>query len=208
MRPGLERVLEFLRASVAADGRRVDAQDDGTYVVKDAEQRVICRFTLDRDAARARADLDLLGLDHPLVQEAITRWRAVSPESIGVAVAGSEGPGVLTWWLIETRGLSGEHRSTVFPLAVNEEGKRNARLERIGEGVFKRSGHASNSTASRRGALLHQTIEPMLERELKHREIVPEGGSYAAKLIGWVEVGDRNASTRPAIPPLGSRLST
>ena len=31
-------------------------------------------------------------------------------------------------------------------------------------------------------------IEPMLERELQHREIVPEGGSYAAKLIGWVEV--------------------
>ncbi len=38
VRPGLERVLEFLRASIAADGRRVDAQDDGTYVVKDAEQ--------------------------------------------------------------------------------------------------------------------------------------------------------------------------
>lgn len=28
----------------------------------------------------------------------------------------------------------------------------------------------------------------MLERELQYREIVPEGGSYAAKLIGWVEV--------------------
>lgn len=29
----------------------------------------------------------------------------------------------------------------------------------------------------------------MLERELQHREIVPEGGSYAVKLSGWVEVG-------------------
>jgi hypothetical protein len=28
----------------------------------------------------------------------------------------------------------------------------------------------------------------MLERELQHRELVPEGGSYAAKLIGWVEL--------------------
>lgn len=85
VRPGLERVLDFLRASLAADGRRVDSQDDGIYVVKDAEQKVVCRFTLDRDAARARTDLDLLGLDHPLVQEAIKRWQSVSPEGIGLA---------------------------------------------------------------------------------------------------------------------------
>jgi len=29
---------------------------------------------------------------------------------------------------------------------------------------------------------------PMLERDLQHREVVPAGGSYAATLIGWVEV--------------------
>ena len=29
----------------------------------------------------------------------------------------------------------------------------------------------------------------MLERELQHRQIVPAAGNYAAKLIGWVEVG-------------------
>ena len=54
VKPGLERVLEFLRASLAADGSRVEVQDDGTYVVKDAEQKEVCRFTLDREAARAR----------------------------------------------------------------------------------------------------------------------------------------------------------
>jgi hypothetical protein len=188
VRPGLERVLEFLRASLAADGRRVDSQDDGIYVVKDAEQKVVCRFTLDRDAARARADLDLLGLDHPLVQEAIKRWQTVSPEGIGLAVSGEEGPGVLTWWLVETRGPSGEHRATVLPLGVSDDGKRNSRLERLGAGVFTRTGHVNGTTASARKALLHEKVEPMLERELQHREIVPDGGSYAAKLIGWVEV--------------------
>ena len=44
-------------------------------------------------------------------------------------------------------------------------------------------------TPAARKSLLHEKIEPMLERELQHREIVPAGGSYAAKLIGWVEVG-------------------
>jgi SNF2 family DNA or RNA helicase len=167
VKPGLERVLEFLRASLAADGRRVDAQDDSTYVVKDAEQKVVCHFTLDREAARSRADLDLLGLDHPLVQEAITRWQAVAPE---------------------TRGPSGEHRAAVLPLGVSIDGKRNGRLERVGAGIFTRAGHVNGTTLATRKALLHEKVEPMLERELQHREIVSEGGSYAAKLIGWVEV--------------------
>ena len=187
VKPGLERVLEFLRASLAADGGRIEAQDDDIYVVKDAGQEEVCRFMLDREAARAR-DLDLLGLDHPLVQEAIRQWQATSPESIGVAVSGGEGPGVLTWWLVETRGPSGEHRACVLPLGVSDDGKRNASLERLGAGVFTRPGNVSGTTPASRKALLYEAVEPMLERELRHREIVPEGGSYASKLVGWVEV--------------------
>jgi hypothetical protein len=36
---------------------------------------------------------------------------------------------------------------------------------------------------------LQDKIDPMLERELQHRQVVPAGGSYAAKLIAWVEIG-------------------
>ena len=75
---------------------------------------------------------------------------------------------------------------------MSDDGKRNSRLERLGAGVFKRAGHINGTTASARKALLHEKVEPMLERELQHREVVPEGGSYAAKLIGWVEVGTTN----------------
>jgi hypothetical protein len=188
VKPGLERLLEFLRASLAADGHRLEAQQDGTYIVKDAEQKAVCRVTLDREAALARADLDLLGLDHPLVDAAIKRWQAAPPEAIGVAVSCPDGPGVLTWWFVETRGPSGEHRACVLPLGVSDDGKRNVRLERLGASVFTRPGQVSDTLAATRKSLLHTGVEPMLERELQHREIVMEGGSYAAKLIGWVEV--------------------
>jgi hypothetical protein len=43
-------------------------------------------------------------------------------------------------------------------------------------------------TETERRTLLHDHIEPMLERDLQHRSIVPEGGSYSATLIGWTEV--------------------
>ena len=35
--------------------------------------------------------------------------------------------------------------------------------------------------------LLHETIEPMVQRELQHRGIVADS-SYDLKLIGWIEV--------------------
>jgi hypothetical protein len=189
VKPGLDRVLEFLRAGLAADGRRVEPEGDQTYVVRGPGQEIACRFTLNRDVARDRPDMDLLGLDHPLVQDAIKRWQATPPERIGAAVAGPEGPGVLTWWLIETRGPSGEHRTRLLPLGVSESGKRDAHLERAGASLFSRGDNLNGSpTPDSRRTLVHGVIEPMLERELQHREIVPAGGSYAAKLIGWVEV--------------------
>ncbi len=190
VKPGLDRVLDFLRGALAADGRRIDSREDGTYAVKGANEELVCRLTLNRDAARERSDLELLGLDHPLVQSALKRWQAAPPERIGVAVAGAEGPGVLTWWLVETRGPSGEHRACILPLGVSEDGKRSPHLERAGSGLFGRAGQIDGAlTSATRKMLLHEKIEPMLERDLQHREIVPAGGSYAAKLIGWVEVG-------------------
>ncbi len=147
------------------------------------------RFTLDRAAARELGDLDLLGLDHPLVQAPLRRWQAVPPERVGLAVKGPDGPGVVSWWLVETKGPSGEHRSLVMPLGVSCDGKRNTQLERIGTALFNRTPDLNSArTAAPRTSLLHETLEPMLDRELRHREIVPAGGSYTAKMIGWVEV--------------------
>ena len=188
VKPGLERILDFLRVALEADAKRVEVRE-GYYVVIGTNDEVECRFTLNRDAARDRPDLDLLGLDHTLVQGAITRWQALSPERIAIAVSSLDAPGVLTWWLVETRGPSGEHRACVLPLGVSEDGRRNTLLERAGASLFAKGPQPNlppNPEARR--ALLHDKIEPMLERELKHRNIVPEGGSYAAKLIGWVEV--------------------
>jgi hypothetical protein len=40
-----------------------------------------------------------------------------------------------------------------------------------------------------RAALLRESIEPMLQRELKHAGVVPDSGGFHAELVGWVEVG-------------------
>lgn len=190
LKPGLERVLEFVRNALEAEGHRIEARDDGTYAIYGLKDEFLHRITLNRDAARERSDLELLGLDHPLVQDALKRWQDISPEGIGISVGGLDHSGVLTFWQIETRGPSGEHRACVLPLGVSADGRRNTRLERLGVGVFAcAENRDAILTLSARRQLLSDGIEPMLERELQHRDIVPMGGSYVAKMIGWLEVG-------------------
>ena len=104
---------------------------------------------------------------------------------------------MLTWWLVETRGPLGDHRTSVFPLGVGHDGLRSAQLERAGSGLFTHpAGSNGIPTFTVRQRLLHEKIEPMLERELQHRQVVPAGDSYAAKLIGWVEVGVETSPPR------------
>lgn len=82
-------------------------------------------------------------------------------------------------------GPPGEHRACVVPLGVTKDSNGTP-----GSSLLMRDGHVNGSPGvDTRRKLLHEKIEPLLERELQHREVVPAGGSYAAKLIGWVEVG-------------------
>jgi SNF2 family DNA or RNA helicase len=190
VKPGLDRVEAFLRAALELEGQTITKQEDGSRIVTGANGEVVRRFTLDRDEARDRGDLELLGLDHPLVQSAIRRWQGHSPDRIGMAVRGTDGSGVLTWWIVETRGSSGEHRAFVLSLAVSDDGRRDPRLEASGVKLFQLPGAAvARLDLAARRRLLSDTIEPMLQRDLQHRGLVPTNGSYAARLIGWLEVG-------------------
>src|SRR3546814_19722101 len=58
--------------------------DEETYDLVTVDGTRRARFTLSRDTATSRDDLELMGLDHPLVPEELGRWRSVTPEDIGL----------------------------------------------------------------------------------------------------------------------------
>ena len=186
---GLDRLARFLRVDLDARQRSLVRIDDSTLEVRDHHGHRVQRFTTDREAARARDDVDLLGLDHPMVQEALARLGGLPPDQIGVAVRGDgDGPAVATWWLVEAQGAGGERTSRVVKLAVDAEGARKPQVERRTEDLFLREPAPPSMALAERAALLHDHIEPMLHRELRHRGVVPDSGGFHAELIGWVEV--------------------
>lgn len=186
---GLDRVLTFLRASLAERGWHVQRAGDELFVVVDQDGKTVLRFSTDRDLARDSEGVALMGLDHPLMVEELRRWQGLVPEEIGVSVGGDESRAVVSWWMIEARGRNGEHRSHVQPLAVDPDGKRIVQLEHDSDEIFKRPVTRPVLSYADRVRLLREHIEPMLQRHLHHRGLVPEDGGYSASLIGWVEVG-------------------
>jgi SNF2 family DNA or RNA helicase len=186
---GVDRLIRFLAVAREDQGDRLVRVADDLFEIRRDGTAPPLRFTTKRDTAREREDLQLLGLDHPLVDEVLRRWSALPPDEIGVAVEGdAEEAGVLTFWLIESHGTKGTKRSVVA-LGVSFNGDRLLSLEHRGEALLARSPTTPPLGLEQRRTLLSLHIEPMLRRELLHRGIITEDSAYSAEIIGWVEVG-------------------
>ncbi len=198
---GFDRIVRFLDVALREDGRRLQRIDESTFAISSAGGGSERRFTTDRELARAREGIELVGLDHPLVVGALRRWQDLEPEMLGVAVDGDDGPAAVSWWLIHSTGEHSQQHTLVRALAVNADGARVPKLERDGFDLLRRSPNGACFSPERRQELLHDVLEPMLQRDLLHRGLVSEGGSFRARLIGWAEVGARSVPGCHQQPP-------
>jgi hypothetical protein len=163
--------------------------DDSTYDLVTSEGARRTRFTLNREAATNQDDLQLIGLDHPLVQDELGRWRNLPPEEIGIAVSGDiEGALMLSLWMVETSAGNGERRVVVQPIAVNQDGARFPSVERLCEKFLHAPAASPIFQPEQRADLFARVVEPTLQRELKHKGAANGDGSYSAELIGYVEI--------------------
>lgn len=194
----LDRLVNFLSAAVADRQQKLIKIDKETFdlVTLDGTRRA--RFTLNRDVATSADELELIGLDHPLIQEEMGRWRSVPPEEIGIAVSADlDAPVLLTLWVIESSTGSGERRTALHSIAVRQDGTRVATVERQADRYFRAPPGLPIFKSEQRLNLFSETVEPSLQRELKHTGAANGQGGYSAELIGYIEIAF--ASNQPSI---------
>ena len=185
---GMDRLIHFLSAAVADRQQRVIKVDDTTYELQTNDGKRLARFTSNREVATSRDDIELLGLDHRLMQDELGRWRSLPPEEIGISVQrGDNTPVLVSFWLVESSTGNGERRVTVQIIAVRPDGTRVPAAERQAEQYFSASPALPTFTSEQRHQTFQTAVEPTLQRELKHKGAANGDGSYSATLIGYVE---------------------
>ena len=186
----LDRLVRFLTAAVVDRQQRLVKVDEETYDFMNSEGARMVRFTLNRDRANGSDELQLMGLDHSLIQEQLGRWRALPPEDIGISVRGELGGAVLlSFWMVEAFTRAGERRIVVQPVAITRDGTRVPMVERQGESYLRSPDGVPTLSVEERLTLFSSVVEPMLQRELKYKGAADGDGSYSAELIGFVEIG-------------------
>jgi len=185
----LGRLVRFLSAAVVDRRQKLIKVDPETYDLFSAEGARVVRFSLNREAATSRDDLQLMGLDHPLVQEELGRWRSVPPEEVGIAVSDVvDEPVLLSLWIVEASAGKGEKRVVVQPIAIKQDGTRVPAVERHSERYFQSPAASPTLLSEQRLDLFARAIEPTLQRELRHKGTADGDGSYSAELIGYIEI--------------------
>lgn len=190
----LDRLVRFLSAAIADRQQTLVKVDGSTFDLVAHDGRRRARFTLDREAATSHEELQLMGLDHPVVQEELGRWRSLPPEDIGIAVSGDvDEPVFLSLWLVEASVGNGERRVLVQPIALKQDGARSPAVERLFEKYLTSPPASPRVTVQQRVDLFSRLVEPTLQRELKHKGTATGDGSYSAELIGYVEINGKGA---------------
>ncbi len=187
---GKRRIVAFLEASVHADGGELRPEDGGTFRISLPDGGFRERLTLDREQAQENEALELIGLDHPILVQMLKRWKTISSDELGVCVAadGELPSGVLTIWIVESFGGSGESNVHLVPMALDTEGQRTPLLEKRYAEVFSLRPSRANLDSQDRERLLESYIEPALQRELSHRGLAGQTGGLSTELLAWVEV--------------------
>ena len=186
---GLGRLVDFISTALAGRNLNVVMVDEQTLDLIGTDGARQKRFTLDRETATTSDDFDLLGLDHPIVQEELGRWRSIPPEELGVSLdGGAFGQGVLSVWVVEATNSTGERKTTIQTIAVNLYGQRVPAAERQVEAVLRAKTSPPTIDIEQRFEIFRWHVEPTLQRELKHKGAASGDGSYSAELIGYVEL--------------------
>jgi len=185
---GMSHLVRFLRTAVEEDGQQLQPiEDDVLTITADGETRPALRFTMERDASLQREDVELMGLDHPLVVSYMQRYRDLPPQDIGIRVHSDDSrTGVFSLWYVTTQGERGETKTLVLPLAIDGSGQRIPAWEHQVDRIFQLA-PAPKGTPTYE-PIFADMLEPMILRELMHRGLLHQQRGYDARLIGWVEV--------------------
>lgn len=141
-------------------------------------------FTADRDLALQDEKLNLLGLEHPVINKMLRQYTVSEAgfRAIIGKLGGLTGSGLLTIWKVTVQGKDGQANLKIVKIGLSEEGSRAPWLERIEDDLLKLNVPVNKTIDDWRifAANMKQRIVEILHRELLFSGLINDDMSYSA----------------------------
>jgi superfamily II DNA or RNA helicase len=186
---GMGALARFVADAAGAEGETFTSRADKLFAWVNKDTQIETLLTTDREISLQNDNVQLLGLDHPLVVARLKKFHDIPPEELGLSVQSSDGTnGILAVWSVEARGDKGQVKRVIVALAVDDQGRRVIAWERQPEKLWRSQPLSQkDSHVEKKLTMLREFLEPMLQRELEYRGLTVSSRGFEAKLIGWVE---------------------
>jgi len=188
---GMKRLTKFVAKAAKLSGAIFKPLDDIRWLWKTSEGET-AEFTSDRDLALQDENLQLLGLEHPIVAKLINDSTVLPEGNRFLAGKLSEIPesGLLTVWRIETHGNNGQPNFQIVRLGIDCQGQRAPWLENLRDELLALQPDREAFALWQGQARLHKgIIQELLQRELRYSGIIDDEIAYSATpcaIIGCV----------------------
>lgn len=187
---GMQRLVNFVARCASLAGWNFRKEVDSRWIlVRAGEPNMV--FTTDRDDALQEEALQLVGLEHPVVNQFMLKYSSVDIvyRALAGKVNGIAGEGLLTLWKISTYGKDGQAIHHIVKIGMNTEGDRAPWLERLDDKIL---GIQSPSTPAEQWKILaankKSRLQELLHRELTYSGIINDEMSYSATPLAVVGI--------------------
>ncbi|MBF0302143.1 MAG: DEAD/DEAH box helicase [Desulfamplus sp.] len=183
---GMERLVNFISRSARLHGIEFTKKEQLIWQLKLSPEKTII-FTTDRELAIKEENINLVGLEHPVIRDFLNRCSSLPNKSRGVVgrIYEAASPGILYNWLIQTQGKNGLTSRHIVSVAITKQGDRAPWLEKIGEKLLTMSEIQEDFVLEWRTLAQQnkQKIKEILHRELIYSGIIEDNMTYSATLL-------------------------
>lgn len=183
---GMERLVSFVARASRDQGYEFEQEDETCWLLKPSDVSSV-RFTSDRERALLNENLELLGLEHPVINSLRAHCMGLpdSDRAICGKIAGLPAGGLLFFWKIHTHAKDGRSAHYIVRIGITAAGERAPWLEKLGDKLLSAAVVDSDrATALRNGANNCKTkAHEILHRELIYSGKADETMSYSAVLL-------------------------
>jgi hypothetical protein len=116
---GMSALVRFVADAASAEDETFTSRGDKLFAWIDKDTRAEALLTTERELSLQKENVQLLGLDHPLVAAYLRKFRELPPEELGLCVRSPDGTaGVLAAWAVEARGDKGQVKRMIIALGA------------------------------------------------------------------------------------------